>query len=69
MLKDLQELVKAEVISQNTADKISDFYHKKGEDSTEATEKVIFKTKILIKRSRNTSLSTLFFVSCNSLKA
>ena len=34
MLKDLQELVKAEVISQNTADKISDFYHKKGEDST-----------------------------------
>lgn len=34
MLKDLQELVKAEVISQNTADKISDFYRKKGEDST-----------------------------------
>ena len=34
MLKDLQELVKADVISQNTADKISDFYRKKGEDST-----------------------------------
>ena len=34
MLKDLQELVKADVISQNTADKISDFYQKKGEDAT-----------------------------------
>ncbi len=34
MLKDLQELVKADVISQNTADKISDFYRIKGEDST-----------------------------------
>jgi uncharacterized membrane protein len=34
MLKDLQELVKADVISQNTADKINDFYRKKGEDST-----------------------------------
>lgn len=34
MLKDLQELVKADVISQNTADKISDFYRKKREDST-----------------------------------
>ena len=34
MLKDLQELVKADVISQNTADNISDFYRKKGEEST-----------------------------------
>ncbi|MHB1148565.1 MAG: DUF2157 domain-containing protein [Lutibacter sp.] len=34
MLKDLQELVKADVISQNTADNINDFYRKKGEDST-----------------------------------
>lgn len=34
MLKDLQELVKADVISQNTADNISDFYRKKGDDST-----------------------------------
>jgi len=34
MLKDLQELVKADVISQNTSDKINDFYRKKGENST-----------------------------------
>lgn len=34
MLKDLQELVKADVISQNTAEKISNFYRKKGDDST-----------------------------------
>ena len=34
MLKGLQELVKADVISQNTADNIRDFYRKKGEDST-----------------------------------
>lgn len=34
MLKDLQELVKSDVISQNTADNISDFYRKKRDDST-----------------------------------
>ncbi|HEY9221145.1 MAG TPA: DUF2157 domain-containing protein [Lutibacter sp.] len=34
MLKNLQELIKADVISQNTADNISDFYRIKGEDST-----------------------------------
>lgn len=34
MLKDLQELVKADVISQNMADNISDFYRKKRDDST-----------------------------------
>jgi uncharacterized membrane protein len=34
MIKDIPELVKAEVISQETADKIRDFYQKKGGQST-----------------------------------